>query len=283
MGLLDAVVLISPDGMLGRAWAEFLTARGIAWRGLVYPEFDMTVREQVAGSIPSGSTLVINCAAWTNVDGAETREAEATAVNGTAVGLLAERCSEAGACLVHYGTDYVFDGRADSPYRIDQPRAPCNAYGRSKALGEELVVASGCEHLLVRTSWLYAGWGDNFVRTISRLARERPSLRVVNDQRGRPTSAVHLAATTLRMLQAGVRRIRRITDGGDCTWYEFAAEIARHANPACLVEPCSSAEFPRPARRPGYSVLDLSATEAVLGPMPDWRLNLAAVLAEPAG
>jgi dTDP-4-dehydrorhamnose reductase len=192
MAHFDSVVLISPDGMLGRAWAELLASRSIAFRGLTYPTFDMTNDEYVRAGIAAGTTLVINCAAWTDVDGAEAREPEATRVNGVAVGALARRCAEVGAFLIHYSTDYVFDGKATTPYATDQGRDPLNAYGRGKAIGEELIVASGCQHMIARTSWLYAAWGNNFVRTIDKLARERASLRVVNDQHGRPTSAVQI-------------------------------------------------------------------------------------------
>lgn len=280
MALLDTIVLISPDGMLGRAWVDLLTRRGLSFSTLTYPTFDMTSREHVQQGVRAGTSLVINCAAWTDVDGAEAREAEATRVNGDAVGYLAQRCAEVGATLAHYSTDYVFNGHATTPYRVDQTREPLNAYGRGKAVGEIRVVESGCAHMIVRTSWLYASWGTNFVRTIAKAARERPSLRVVSDQRGRPTSATHLASMTLAMLERGAKGIHHITDGGECTWFEFAQVIAAHANPSCTVDPCSSAEFSRPAVRPPYSVLDLSATEALVGKMPSWRDNLAQVLAQ---
>lgn len=278
VGLLDSIVLISPDGMLGRAWSQLLSDRGLTFTSLTYPAFDMTDAAQVECGVPAGTTLVINCAAWTDVDGAETKEAEATRVNGDAVGTLAKRCAVVGAMLVHYSTDYVFDGIATSPYRTDQARDPLNAYGRGKAVGERRIVESGCKHLIARTSWLYAAWGNNFVLTIAKHAKIKESLRVVNDQRGRPTSAEHLAVTSLAMLERGASGIHHITDGGECTWFEFATVIAAHANPACKVMPCSSDEYPRPAKRPAYSVLDLSETEVVVGPMPDWRVNLQRVL-----
>jgi len=279
MANLEPIVLISPDGMLGRAWELLLRARGLSFTTLTYPAFDMTKQQQVAQGIPDGTRLVINCAAWTDVDGAEAKETEATLVNGAAVGHLAERCAAVGATLVHYSTDYVFDGRATTPYPTEQALDPLNAYGRSKAEGERRIVASGCDHITIRTSWLYAAWANNFVRTIAKLARERATLRVVSDQHGRPTSAVHLADTSLRMIERGARGIHHITDGGQCSWFEFATVIAAHANPACVVEPCASSEFPRPAPRPAYSVLDLSKTEALVGSMPAWQDNLAAVLA----
>ena len=183
-----------------------------------------------------------------------------------------------GAKLVHYSTDYVFDGTATEPYAIDHPRSPVSAYGRSKALGEKLVEESGVEHLLVRSSWLYAPWGNNFVLTIRNLSKSRPVLRVVDDQRGRPTDSRNLAAASLQLTKSGHRGIAHVTDGGECTWFELATLVASVANPDCRVEPCSSEEFPRPARRPAYSVLDISATESELGPMPPWQARVRDVL-----
>jgi dTDP-4-dehydrorhamnose reductase len=181
--------------------------------------------------------------------------------------------------LLHFSTDYVFDGKASAPYRADAPVDPLGAYGRTKAAGEQAIHASGARHLIVRTSWLYAPWGNNFVRTMARLTRDKPSLKVVDDQRGRPTSAEHLAATALALLDRGATGTFHVTDGGECTWYEFTLAIAKQLGRTCTIAPCTTAEFPRPAPRPAYSVLDLSQTEALLGPMPDWRVNLVEVLA----
>ena len=273
------VLLVAPDGMLGRAWSELLDARGIAQIGVRYPDFDLTDAAAVEALDLGGVDVVINCSGWTDVDGAEANEAAATAVNGEGVGLLAERCARAGTTFVHYSTDYVFDGNGTRPYPVDAPVAPLNAYGRSKQVGEARVVAAKGRHLLVRTSWLYAPWGHNFVRTMARLARERDRLRVVDDQRGRPTSAEHLARTSLALLACDASGTVHVTDGGECSWFELAREIAHIVDPSCVVEPCTSAEFPRPAARPAYSVLDLGATEARVGSMPAWQENLADVLA----
>ena len=195
-----------------------------------------------------------------------------------APGLLATRCRVAKATLVHYSTDYVFNGRAQEPYPVDAPRDPVNAYGRTKALGEENIERAGGGYLIVRTSWLYAPWGKNFVRTIARAAAQRDSLRVVDDQRGRPTSSTHLAASTLGLIESGATGMFHVTDGGECTWFDLAAAIVANVDPSCRVEPCTTDEYPTPAARPEYSVLDVSLTEQRLGPMPDWRQNLAEVL-----
>jgi len=273
-------LLIGSRGMLGRAWAELLDSRGIPFEPLDRPDFDLTTPHSLVERIDASVGLVINCAAYTDVDGAEQAEALATQINATGVGALARRCAEVRCLLVHYGTDYVFDGKANRPYTVDHPRAPIGAYGRSKALGEEQLEASGCARLLIRTSWLYAPWGKNFVRTIAGLLAQRPSLRVVNDQRGRPTSAQHLARASLALVELGSRGTFHVSDGGECTWYDFATAIAAGTHHACRLEPCTTQEFPRPAPRPAYSVLDVERTEAVLGPLPSWQQNLSAVLRE---
>jgi dTDP-4-dehydrorhamnose reductase len=272
-------LLVSPDGMLGRAFESLLEARGARFEGVKYPAFDLTKPETVALAVRPGIARVINCSGYTDVDGAEKDEATATAINGTGVGALARRCKEVGATLVHFGTDYVFDGESKTPYPIDAPLAPQGAYGRSKAVGERELKGSGAAHLYVRTSWLYAPWAKNFVRTIARLAKERETLRVVDDQRGRPTSAEHLAKTTLSLIERGATGTWHVTDGGECTWFAFAKEIVRLTGAKCRMEPCTTKDYPLPAKRPAYSVLDLTRTEAALGPMPRWEDNLADVIA----
>ena len=192
---------------------------------------------------------------------------------------MAERCKAVGATLLHYSTDYVFDGAATVPYPTSHPRNPVNAYGRSKALGEELVERSGVEHLLIRSSWLYAPWGKNFVLTIRELAKNRQSLRVVDDQRGRPTDSRQLAEVSLALADQGSRGIFHVTDGGDCTWFELATLVAEVVNPDCRVEPCTSDEFPRPAARPAYSILDISETEKLAGPLTHWTDRVREALA----
>ena len=279
---MSEILLISPDGMLGRAFCEQLEKRGLAYGALSYPQLDITQPEQVERALHPGVRTVINCAAYTNVDGAETHEPEALAVNATGVQLLAARCQAIGALFVHYSTDYVFNGDGTAPYRVDEPLDPKNAYGRTKARGEALLQASGCAHLIVRTSWLYAAWGKNFVDTMARLGRAQPSLRVVNDQRGRPTSARYLAQRTLGLLDHQARGVFHVTDGGECTWYEFASAIVAGTGGQAQVHPCTSAEYKQVAKRPAYSVLDLSKTDALLGPSRPWQENLAEVLAERA-
>jgi dTDP-4-dehydrorhamnose reductase len=272
------LLLIGADGMLGQAWQAVLKHAGVSYQGLTRATLDLAEPTSIEAAVTPGVRTVINCAAWTDVDGAEDHEAQATAVNGQGVGCLARRCAEIGAVLLHYSTDYVFNGQATEPYATDQSRAPINAYGRSKAAGEQLIEQSGTPHLIVRTSWLYAPWGKNFVSTMRRLMQEQERLTVVNDQRGRPTSCQHLAEVSWQLLNQAARGIYHATDGGQCTWFDLACQIREALDADCTIEPCTSEAFPRPAKRPAYSVLDLSATERALGPMPHWSDNVEAAL-----
>jgi dTDP-4-dehydrorhamnose reductase len=272
-------VVLGARGMVGRSWLGLLTAHGVSFRAHARPDFDLDAPESAAALVRAGDRLVINAAAWTDVDGAEKDEAGAKRANGDAPTLIARRCAAVGATLIHFSTDYVFDGSANTPYEVDAPIRPVNAYGRSKAAGEEGIRReSPDDHLIVRTSWVYAPWGNNFVRTIATLAPQRETLRVVNDQRGRPTSAEQLAANSLALYLAGSGGTWHAADGGECTWYGLATAIASEVAPNCRVEPCTTAEFPRPAPRPAYSTLDVRSTESLIGGLTPWSESLIAVL-----
>ncbi len=276
------IIILGAGGMLAEAWRvaadEWLRGRSESARFLSRAECDICDEASAARVIGQGVGVVINCAGFTDVDGAEEREAEAMRVNGEAPGLLAKRCAAVGALLVHYSTDYVFDGLASEPYRVEAPRSPMSAYGRSKSVGEERIEASGAEHMIIRTSWLYAARGKNFVTTIAKLCSERESLRVVSDQVGRPTCTTELARTTARLIDAKARGIWHACDAESCSWHEFARAIGERVNPRCKIEPCSTEEFPRPARRPAYSVLETSRTDEKVGAAPVWRESLARTL-----
>jgi dTDP-4-dehydrorhamnose reductase len=277
----ESFLILGGQGMLGRAWDALLTQRGIPAQVVDQPELNLTDFRCLEELLSSRHRVVVNCAAWTDVDGAETAEPEAVQVNGQAVGLLAERCRAIGARLVHYSTDYVFKGLSTTPYPVGAPLEPVNAYGRSKARGETLVQEVGGDWCVIRTSWLYAPWGKNFVRTIAQLARHKEELSVVADQRGRPTQAQHLARTSLALIEAGGQGIFHVTDGGECSWYDLAAFIVSSLKLPCRVVPCGTEAYPRPAPRPGYSVLDISGTETFLGQtMPPWPDHVAEVLAQ---
>jgi len=212
--------------------------------------------------------LVINAAAYTDVDGCEDHRDHAFAVNGEAPLYLARACRDTGACLVHYSTDYIFDGTQKSYREHDAPR-PINAYGESKLLGEKNIRETMDDYRIIRTSWLFGTHGKNFVETMIRLSREMPEVRVVNDQFGKPTYTADLAQKTVEI--AGLTPgIYHITNDGICSWFEFAQAIIPN------VVPCSTADYPRKAKRPAYSVLVNTKTT----PMRPWNEALAAYLKE---
>jgi dTDP-4-dehydrorhamnose reductase len=221
--------------------------------------------------------VVINCAAYTEVDAAETDEATATLINGVAPGHLARWCAANGARLIHVSTDYVFAGDATTPYDVGHEVDPRSAYGRSKAAGERAVLAAGGDAHVVRTAWVYGVAGPNFVKTIARLAGERETLSVVDDQRGSPTWSLHLARGLTALGVADVAPgIWHCTGAGETTWYGFARAVFDELGlDPSRVQPTTSADFPRPAPRPAYSVLSMRKwREAGLPELPDWRAAL---------
>lgn len=277
MNQASSTLVIGSTGMLGRAVVQELATRGLPFTAFDREHLDLRDHARIA-QVPATFTHIINCAGYTDVDQAEQNEELATQLNGSAIAALAKRCLATGAVLVHFSSDYVFNGLETAPYRTEHRREPINAYGRSKAIGEEALESSGAKFLCVRTSWLYAPWGKNFALTMMHLLGKKTALRVVNDQRGRPTSCSQLARVTLNLLDSEATGIFHVTDSGECTWFGFAEEIKRQLGHHCRVESCSSAEHIRPAKRPGYSVLDLSKTEEITGKLPNWKENLRAVL-----
>lgn len=277
-GSRGSILLIGASGMLGRAWRQWLESHRLDYTAPPSSVLDLNDPASLKRFDTKAFGCIVNCAAFTDVDGAEAQSAKAQRINGDAVEALAHNCQRDGNLLVHYSTDYVFDGQACQPYATDEPVSPVNAYGVSKAFGEMAVRESGCGFLLIRTSWLYAPWGKNFVYSIADQVRRRPAIEVVNDQRSRPTSCEPLVRNTFQLMQKGARGIYHVTDGGACTWYDFARKIGKYINPNCGIEPCSTPRSSRRAQRPGYSVLDISGTETFLGPMRIWPNSLADVL-----
>jgi dTDP-4-dehydrorhamnose reductase len=218
---------------------------------------------------------VVQCAAYTAVDAAESDPQTAFLVNAEAARLGSAACHEVGALFVFPSTDYVFRGDGDRPYRPEDPTDPVNVYGESKLAGERAALEES-HALVLRTSWLYGEGGSNFVDTMLRLGRERDRLQVVDDQVGRPTSTRTLAHVLRKLVEKQVCGIFHATDGGATTsWYGFACQIMQETSVSVHIEPVASSAFPRPAPRPGYSVLDCSATEAALGwQLPDWKVPL---------
>lgn len=208
--------------------------------------------------------VCINCAAYTAVDKAEEDNALAYAVNADGPENLAVVCNEHGALLIHVSTDFVFDGKADSPYSTHHPVSPINVYGASKAEGEQRVLLIAQRVILVRTSWVYSSFGGNFVKTMIRLGKERDSLNVVDDQKGQPTYARDLASALLTIIDHSDRiqnGIYHYSNKGAISWCDFAAAIMKEYGLDCKVNPIPSAQYPTPAERPAYSVLDLSSLE----------------------
>ncbi|GIH09629.1 NAD(P)-dependent oxidoreductase [Rhizocola hellebori] len=277
-------LITGAGGMLGHDLAELLRADATQEiTALNRAGLDISDPQQVRDAV-LGHDVVVNAAAWTDVDGSETQEAAATAINGGAVQGLADACRQTGAILIHLSTDYVFDGQATSPYREDAPTKPVNAYGRSKLAGEQAVLATLPETgYVVRTSWLYGANGRNFVQTMLDLASKRETLSVVNDQHGQPTWTKALAAQIAELAASARQRqapagVYHGTAGGQTTWFELAVQAFRHAglDPARLT-PVSSNEFVRPAARPAYSVLGHDRwRQAGLAAQPGWDIQLKA-------
>ncbi|HEX3553620.1 MAG TPA: dTDP-4-dehydrorhamnose reductase [Thermoanaerobaculia bacterium] len=267
-------------GMLGQAVIAEARSRGWAALGLSRAQADI----MDPGCLPGWADafrpeLVVNCAAFTKVDACETDPSQAFAVNGEAVANVAAVAARAGAALVHVSTDYVFEGTANEPYREDAPTRPCSVYGRSKLAGEAHALA--CDRgLVVRTSWLFGPGGPNFVATMVGLIEAgRVPLRVVRDQEGCPTYAPFLARALLDLAQGGVTGIVHYRNREPVSWYAFAAEIARLWSGAVEVVPVTTAEFPRPAPRPAYSVLDVTRFERSAGrSVEPWEWGLVEML-----
>ena len=224
--------------------------------------------------------LIVNCAGMTNVDACESDMQAARAANAVGPQLLAFAAERSESKLVQISTDYVFDGTATKPYVETDMPSPQSVYGRSKLEGE-LFVSNFCKrHFIVRTSWLYGRQGNNFVKTILRLARENGAIKVVDDQRGNPTNATDLAHAVLQLAATDAYGTYHCTGSGTCSWYEFACAIVEEAGIECEKAPCTTDEFPRPAHRPAYSALDNTRLQQVIGTtMRPWREALRAYLA----
>jgi len=230
----------------------------------------------------------INCAAWTDVDGAESNVEAARAVNTDGAGILARAAAQSGAPLLHISTDYVFDGTAPldgagkpRPYVESDPTGPRSVYGETKLAGERLVLAASSDHAVVRTAWLYGVHGRNFVETMLRLAGERDAVQVIDDQVGSPTWSGHLAPALVGLLERGVSGIVHLTGAGWVSWNGFAREIFRQAELHCRVQAITSEQMARPAPRPAWSAMQSERDDVI--PMPDWRDGLAGYLAARAG
>ena len=291
------ILLLGATGQVGTECLRSLAPLGelvVATRSGSLPDgtacevADFDVPDSLATLVGNvGPDVVVNAAAYTAVDLAESEREMAWRVNAEAPGVLARACASRDALLVHYSTDYVFDGAGSRPYREDDPTAPLGVYGESKLAGEKEIRASEARHLILRTAWVYAAHGKNFLRTMLRLGSERETLRVVSDQVGSPTSAGLIADTTARLLaMPGIPEgVRHLTSSGETSWHGFATAIFAYAREQGLlarvpnVEPISTREYPTPAKRPAYSVLDGTRLAMDLGESrPEWGAELERVI-----
>jgi dTDP-4-dehydrorhamnose reductase len=290
---MKTILLTGANGQVGWELQRALASLGRVV-SLTREQLDLSradeIRRIVRAHRPS---VIVNPAAYTAVDKAESEPDLALAVNGTAPGVLAEEAKQLGALLVHYSTDYVFDGGKSTPYIETDTANPQSVYGRTKLAGETAIRAVGGNHLILRTSWVYGVHGGNFAKTVLRLARERTELRIVADQFGAPTWARLLANSTARILQrdvdAGLSGIYHLTAGGRTSWHQYAEEVVRLArqydkslaNKALTILPIATHEYPVPAKRPANSVLATDKVRQTFGlELPQWQDDLAACLRE---
>lgn len=293
------ILVTGGNGQLGRhirmaadgSGDEFVFADVTAPEGMQTEILDITDSEKVLSFVREhGIDAVVNCAAYTDVNAAESDEAAAERLNGDAPGFLARAMAGSGGLLVHISTDYVFGGEpCNTPCREDMEGAPTGVYGLTKLHGEQKVMAAGCQYVIIRTSWLYSEFGRNFCRTMLDLTASRDSLKVVFDQTGTPTFAGDLAAAVMAVLADYAAHgkggsypksgIYHFSDEGVCSWYDFAKMIQEYSGHAsCDIQPCRSAEFPSPVRRPSYSVLDKTKIKETFGlRIPYWTDSLRKV------
>lgn len=275
-------LITGAGGMVGRDLRDALTARGETVVALTRSDLDITDSRCVNAAIGEHApSIVVNCAAYTKVDQAEVEESVANAINGSSVELLAAASNTAGALLVQLSSDFVFDGGSRAPYEVNDATGPLSSYGRSKLLGE-LAATHAEKHLVLRTSWLFGVHGPNFVEAIRNQIRKGTNpLRVVADQRGRPTYTPHLAEAIIRLAQLAwesevARGVVHYADADECSWFDFARAIAEESGSDVTVIPVTTDEFPRPAKRPAYSVLSTERYERLTGVAPaSWRDGLA--------
>lgn len=288
------ILLLGANGQVGtecrRALAPLGEVTAGTREGMDGVVTDLSQPESLRALIKAvGPDVVVNAAAYTAVDKAEVEQEAAFAINGHAPGVIARACAASGAYLIHYSTDYVFDGQGDAPYKPSDPTAPLGVYGESKLAGEEAIRASGCDYAILRTAWVYASHGRNFLLTMLRLANERDELRVVGDQIGTPTPAALIADVTARIVATRNRSSGtwHLTPHGQVSWHGFAEAIVDGAHVRGLmtkrpvVTGITTDEFPTPARRPAWSVLDNTSLERDWAiSLPDWRGGLGSVLDE---
>lgn len=274
------LLVTGAGGMLGHDVAAAARAGGHEVAALARAELDVSDAGAVEAAIRAvRPDVVVNCAAWTDVDGAEGDPDGAAAINATGAGNVARAAAAAGARLVHVSTDYVFDGERDpaaAGYVESDATGPRSAYGATKLAGEQAVASAGGSHAIVRSSWLFGVGGKNFVATMLALGAERDEVSVVTDQIGCPTATAHLAPALIELARGDAQGVFHVAGGGRCSWNELAAEAFRQAGLACRVLPCTTADMPRPAPRPAFSALATERPETPV--LPPWQKGLTTYL-----
>lgn len=268
-------LIFGAKGQLGRDLMTVFASAGEA-EGHDLPEVDIADEMQIQPVVERfGPDLIINAAAYTNVDGAEDDLPQAFLANETGARNVADLAAYHRVPVVYYSTDFVFDGQSDRPYREDDPTAPLGVYGASKAAGEAATRNANPQHLILRTAWLYGPGGNNFVEKILRAARERPELQVVADEVGSPTHTIDLAEATLALIRKRKYGVYHAVNSGECSRYDFARAILSAAEIDTPVKPCGASAFPTKAERPPYSVLDTAKLSEAIGyTMRPWRKAL---------
>jgi dTDP-4-dehydrorhamnose reductase len=267
------ILITGAQGQLGHALQQALSGEDLILKDL--PEFDLTQSDSETQIVAARPSVILHVGAYTNVDGAERETERAMAVNAQGTTFVARAAATLNARLIYVSTDYVFDGTQTTPYREEDVPHPINAYGQSKRAGE-IAALTGCPNtLVVRTAWLYGHDGNNFVKTIMRLASEKPFLEVVGDQRGCPTNADDLALALKDLLASDLRGICHVTNTGDCTWHELAEAIVSLMDLSTPVRPITTVQAGRLARRPAYSVLSQGRLGTVRALLPHWKDALA--------
>lgn len=273
------IIVIGATGQLGH---ELMCLSQSSEHDFEIAPIDITDRSEVMQFVTDDTDVIINCAAYNEVDKAEDDDLPARKVNVEAVGYLAEAALKADALLIHFSTDYVFDGKSNVPYTEEDETEPLSAYGRSKRDGENAVIQSGCRYMIFRTSWLYSNTGRNFFKTIAQKCAECPSLKVVNDQVGTPTYAYDLAWTVMHIIDNDMldkTGLYHYSNEGVASWYDFAKAINDLLGYTCDVRPCRTDEYPRKAKRPCYSVLDKKKIKETFGiVIPHWRESLMSMV-----
>jgi dTDP-4-dehydrorhamnose reductase len=273
------ILVTGAAGMLGRDVMQAAGNAGHEVVGYGHNELDVTDAAGVAAKVAAEKPdVVVNCAAWTDVDGAEESEEAATEVNGAGAGNVAAAAATVGATVVYVSSDYVFDGSKGAPYVETDQTAPISAYGRSKLAGEEATRAAGKRHFVVRSAWLFGTGGPNFVETMLRLAGDHGEVLVVRDQVGSPTYTWHLAYGIVRLIEGVEYGIHHMAAAGACSWYEFAREIFEQAKVECKVMSATTEMLGRPAPRPPFSALASQREHAI--ELPSWQDGLSAYLSQ---